>query len=178
MKGFAIRGGLLFVVAAITSAAFADDQHRWNIEAGAFFPQEETQALIGDTTFLADITLDLITSPSGAKTSVGFSWTGRKDSGNEVQAGGAFLRYAWYGRDKGPFAGFDVGIFSSRVAFADNGGDFQPGSGTDTQLGVGASIFAGFMFGDRIAIRGGYSLYPSAGGVNINGFFSTIGYRF
>ncbi|MEP0765845.1 MAG: hypothetical protein HRF45_04795 [Fimbriimonadia bacterium] len=165
----------------------------WQIEIGAFFPQEEIEELVGETAFLATLSRDVNRSAGGAVTSVGISYTQRSDAGSEIAVAGAFLRQTWFGKKAsggygGPFGGFEVGLFDTRVQAAeegDGGGGngeapgraITPGTKED-QIGVGASIFAGYMFGDRLSLRGGYSAYPAAGGASVTGFFATLGFRF
>ena len=169
--------------------------HPWQIEVGAFFPQEDVKKLVGETAFLAVLSKDVNRGSGGAVTSVGISYTQRSEAGSEIAVAGAFLRQTWFGRKAsggygGPFGGFEVGLFNTHVQAAeeDDGGDgngngdapgraITPGTKED-QIGVGASVFAGYQFGDRLSLRGGYSAYPAAGGASVTGFFATIGFRF
>lgn len=162
----------------------------WQIEVGAFFPQEEVEKLVGETVFLAALSRDVNRGSGGAVTSVGVSYTQRSEAGSEIAVAGAFLRQTWFGRRDsggygGPFGGFEVGLFNTHVQAAeeDGGGGGAPGRGItpgtkEDQIGVGASIFAGYMFGDRLTLRGGYSAYPASGGASVSGFFATVGFRF
>lgn len=191
MKRLGYRGGLAFTTAALTTGAMAGQDlgpHPWQVEAGAFFPQENVKSLIGDSSFYVAVLKDVSRHTQGAVTSLGASWIEQTDNGNQVRSVGLFVRQTWYGEmDEGgyggPFFGFDVGIFGSRVrTAATSGGGGNNGGGTpgtsDDQIGLGAGAFLGFQFGERVSIRGGYNFYPPADATSIHGFYATVGYRF
>lgn len=180
------------LIAPMANAAQDVGPNPWQLEVGAFFPQEDVEELVGESAFLATFSRDVSRGAGGSVTSVGISYTQRSDAGSEIAVAGAFLRQTWFGRDAsgrygGPFGGFEVGLFDTHVQAAEEdggGGDgLAPGRGItpgtkEDQIGVGASIFAGYLFGDRLSLRGGYSAYPSAGGASVTGFFAVLGFRF
>jgi hypothetical protein len=192
MKRIGCRVGLLAVFAALSVGALAAQDlgpNPWQVEAGAFFGQEQVEDVLGNAVFYVGVLKDVNLGPGGAVTSVGASWLEKSDSGSKLVAGGLFLRQTWYGRlDSGDyggvFAGFDVGIFGCqlRTPRIDEEGDPMPLNDLqgihDQQLGVGAGLFVGYTFGERLSIRGGYNVYPSVGATAVGGFVTTVGYKF
>jgi hypothetical protein len=191
VKRYGLCCGLIAVTAVLANVALASDDvgsRPWQVEASAFFPQEEAKALMGSSMFQASVVRDL-KAMGDAYTSVGATWLRKTHLGGEISTGGLFVRQTWFGHDGspavgGPFAGFDVGIFASRVKTPsvfipgdDDDGTLIPGD-NETRLGVGAGLFLGYQFGERLSVKGGYSVFPPAAQTSISGFTLTVGYRF